>query len=533
MYSNNPDFYPTPEHIIDKMLCGIDFNYINSILEPSAGKGDIADKVVDKLNYIHYSHNRFNKYDIDTIEINENLQYVLQGKKYRIVHNDFLSFFTYKKYDLIIMNPPFSDGDRHLLKALDMQEAGGQIVCLLNAETLKNPYTNARKDLLRRLENCNAVVEFISNAFVSAERSTGVEIALVKVNIPKAESGSIILDELRQQEQHIEQSEHMNNLIDADFIKGIIDQYNFEIRAGLKLISEYKALSPYMLNNIKPGAYSSQILNLSLRDNDEDRNCSMENSYIKEIRMKYWRALFTSDQFMGLFTSNLRDKYYSKVNELKDYDFSLYNIYTIRIQLNKEMVQGVEDTILKLFEELSHKHSWYDETSSNIHYYNGWKTNKAYKINKKVIIPLDGFSSYSGRIDYDYRVREKLSDIEKVFNYLDGGRTEDIDIQSSLQEAEHNSITRKIRLKYFYLTFYKKGTCHMEFVNMRLLHKFNLYGSQRLGWLPPSYGKTRYDAMSQDEKNVIDEFEGEQSYNKVMNNKDYYIVDNSKLLMIA
>ena len=52
------------------------------------------------------------------------------------------------------------------------------------------------------------------------------------------------------------------------------------------------------------------------------------------------------------------------------------------------MIIGVEDTILNLFEEFSHKHHYYNETSSNIHYYNGWKTNQAWKINKKIIIPL-------------------------------------------------------------------------------------------------------------------------------------------------
>ena len=37
------DFYPTPGHLIDKMLSGVDFSMIKSILEPSAGKGDIVE----------------------------------------------------------------------------------------------------------------------------------------------------------------------------------------------------------------------------------------------------------------------------------------------------------------------------------------------------------------------------------------------------------------------------------------------------------------------------------------------------------
>lgn len=538
MFNNNPDFYPTPRSLINKMLRDIDFKIISSVLEPSAGKGDIVEVIRDKFKYAHSAYyNREAKWDIDTIELEENLQYILQGKNYRIVHNDFLTYNSFKKYDLIIMNPPFSTGDKHLLKALDMQEnRGGQIVCILNSETLKNPFSNTRKDLVRRLEQHNAEIEYIPDAFISAERYTPVEIALIKINIPKPDNNSsIILDQLKREEQHKEQATYNNNnIVDADFIKGIIERYNFEVKAGLKLIAEYEALKPFMLGSFKDEHYNKPVLKLELENKDQDGNSTIENSYIKQIRMKYWKALFTSDQFMGLFTSNLREKYYNKVQELRDYDFSLYNIYTIRIQLNKEMIKGVEDTILALFEEFSHKHHWYNETSANIHYYNGWKTNKAYKINKKVIIPLSAFNSWSSRYEpTHYNVVNKLTDIEKVFNYLDQGLTEENDLRTALNFAEKYQDTRKIQLKYFMVSFFKKGTCHIEFTNMDLLHKFNLYGSQRMNWLPPSYGKTKYKDMTQEEKQVINEFEGELSYNKVMNNKDYYIVETSKLLMLA
>ena len=531
----NNEFYPTPEKLIDKMLEGIDFTIVNTVLEPSAGKGDIIDKVIDKFKHARSAYyNRETNFDIDTIEIDDNLRYILEGKKYRVVHNDFLTYNTYKKYDIIVMNPPFSNGDKHLLKAIEMQKTGGKIVCLLNAETLNNPYTITRKDLVRKLDELNAEIEYIEDAFIDAERKAYVEVALIKIDIPKAEYDSIIIDELRQEEQHKEYTTYnSNNIINADFIKGIIEQYNFEIKAGLKLIAEYKVLEPLMLNDIKNKKYAKPTLKLET-DYRDDCDSTLENSYIKQIRMKYWKALFMSDQFMGLFTSNLRKKYMEKINELKDYDFSAYNIYNIRIQLNKEMVKGVEDTIIDLFEEFSHKHNWYDETSNNIHYYNGWKTNKAWKINKKVIIPLNAYRDYfDKRFDPDYSVKGKLSDIEKVFNYLDGGITEDIDLHYVLQYAEKMGQTKKIRLKYFLATFYKKGTCHIEFTNEELLHKFNLFGSQRKQWIPPCYGKTKYNDMTQEEKDVIDEFEGEVSYRKVMNNKDYYIVDTSKLLMLA
>lgn len=536
---NNPDFYPTTQKLISKMLDGIKFNEINSVLEPSAGDGRIVSAVIEKFKYAHSKlYSREAKWDIDVVEIDESLQHILKNKGYRIVYNNFLEYHTYKKYDLIVANFPFSQGDKHLLHAIKMQESGGKIVCLLNAETLKNPYSNTRKDLINKLKQYDAEVEYISNAFVGADRSTNVEIALIKIDIPKDNHNSIILDDLKKQEQFKEEAaNNYGNIVNADFIKGIIEQYNFEVKAGLKLIAEYNAIKPFMLNSLKDEYSKTPVLQLVLSYKDDDRNCTIENSYIKQIRSKYWEALFMSDQFMGLFTSNLRQKYMSKINELRDYDFNLYNIYTIKIELYKEMIQGVEDTILSLFEEFSNKHHYYNETSKNIHYYNGWKTNKAWKINKKIIIPLEGYRDmqYSwGRYEpSNYKVIDKLSDIEKVFDYLDQGITENVCMKSALKMAEDYGNTKKIQLKYFAISFFKKGTAHIEFTNQELLKKFNLFGSQRLNWIPPSYGKVKYKDMTPEEKQVINEFEGEASYNEVMNNKDYYIVETSKLLKLA
>lgn len=534
MFESNEDFYPTPRKLIDKMLAGIDFNLVRTFLEPSAGKGDIVDVVVKRLDSAQ-RYNRQQAWDIDTIEIDNNLQHILKGKEYRVIHDDFLTFSTFKKYDLIVMNPPFSDGDKHLLKAIELQESGGQIVCLLNAETLRNPFSNSRKDLLRKLEDHQAEVEYIEDAFLNAERSTCVEVALIKLNIPKPDGSSIILDDLKKRERPPESSQHANgSIINADFIRGIIQQYDFEVKAGLKLIAEYEGLRPFILDAFKRTEWKipSPVLALVI-SGKENNEGDLGNNYLKQIRRKYWEALFMSDEFMGLFTSNLREKYVSQINELIDYDFSFYNIYTIRIQINKEMIKALEETIMALFEEFSNKWHYYDEMSKNVHYYSGWKTNSAYKVNKKVIIPLRGFSSWSGRLDYSYDVARKLSDIEKVFNYLDAGMTDNIDLHNQLRIAENCARTKKIELKYFTVTFYKKGTCHIEFTNLDVLGKFNIYGSQHKNWLPPVYGKARYQDMTTEEQETVDNFEGEASYNKVMLNPDYYIVETSQLLMLA
>lgn len=546
MFKDNRDFYPTPQNLINKMLFDIDFKMIHSILEPSAGSGNIVETLKRKEKLYATNYNKFS-FDIDCIEADQNLQHILKGKNFRVVHNDFLTYDTMKEYDLIIMNPPFSNGCKHLLKALEMQQRnGGAVVCLLNAETLKNPCTNERLDLQRKLTEYNAKVEFIQDAFLDAERKTAVEIALVKVQLPEVQRQSFILDGLQkaQQQREIEESTENTQLVDSDFFKAIVNQYNLEVEAGIKLIKEYYAMKPFILSEFGKDDKTGKtiqtggcILQMDIIGNRDKYNSKLSvNAYIREVRGKYWSALFKNPKFIGQLTNNLQRDFYNRIEELKEYDFSLYNIYQIKIDMQKNVVKGIEDTIIELFDELSHKYHYLDETSKNIHYYNGWKTNKSWIINKKVIIPLNGYHdlcySWGGFRPTQNDVVRKLQDIEKCFNYLDGGLTEAIDLEESLQFAEEFGETKNIQLKYFTVTFYKKGTCHITFNNDELLKKFNIFGSQHKGWLPPSYGKKAYKDMTEEEKAVVNEFEGEKEYNKVMLNTGYYLFDGNNLNLL-
>lgn len=544
MFTDNKDFYPTPETIINKMLFDIDFKMLHSILEPSAGSGNIVEAIKKKEKFYSTTYNKVN-YDIDCIESDHNLQHILKGKNFRVVYNDFLAYDTMKEYDIIIMNPPFSNGCKHLLKALEMQQRnGGAVVCLLNAETLKNPCTNERMDLQRKLTDYNAKVEFIQDAFIDAERKTAVEIALIKVQLPEVKRQSFILDGLykAQQQREIEEPTENTQLVDSDFFKAIVNQYKLEVEAGIKLIKEYYAMKPFILSEFGKDKETDEtiqtggcILQMDIIGNRDKYNNKLSiNEYIREVRGKYWKALFENKKFIGQLTNNLQRDFYNRVEELKDYDFSLYNIYQLKIDMQKKVVKGIEDTIMELFEEFSNKYHWYDETSGNIHYYNGWKTNKAWIINKKVIIPLKAYDDYyTDRFrPTHYDVMRKLQDIEKCFNYLDGGLTEAVDLEESLKFAEEYGETKNIQLKYFTVTFYKKGTCHIVFNNEELLKKFNIFGSQHKGWLPPSYGKKSYKDMTAEEKAVVNEFEGEKEYSKIMSNRKYYLFDGNSLNLL-
>lgn len=526
------EFYPTPEEIVDKMLDGVNLNYVKTVLEPSAGKGDIVHGLKE--------HAKYQNLDIDCVEFNKDLRNCLKGAGYRVIGDDFLSYTTMKQYDLIIMNPPFSNGDAHLIKALKMQQThGGAVVALVNSETIRNPYTNLRKELVRLIKNANGTIEYIEHAFSDAERPTDVEVALVKVKFPEPEHISSIMDKLHK-EKAMEESNPVEQqcLADNDFIKAIVDQYQIEIKAGCRLIEEYKAMQPYILSRFSQKKDTSIydyncILNLKIGN-----DTASVNGFVKEVREKYWSALFSNPKFTGKLTSNVLDEYQSKIHELKDVEFSVFNILEVKWDMMKNVSKGIEQSIIDLFDLFCS--GWFSEDmGTTIHYYNGWKTNSAYKVNKKAIASFNAFSNYRREFDpiwssysYDGGCMKRLSDMEKCFNYLDNGRTSDgAGMENILRTAAQNGQTRNIELKYFTVTFYKKGTCHIVFRDEELLKKFNLYGAQKKGWLPPSYGKKMYEEMQPEEKAVVDEFEGKAEYEKTLQNKDFYLVDENQFLI--
>ena len=63
------------------------------------------------------------------------------------------------------MNPPFSNGDKHLLKALEMQENSGEVIAIVNAETIRNPFSNRRKEHVKLLEEYNAEINYLPSEY--------------------------------------------------------------------------------------------------------------------------------------------------------------------------------------------------------------------------------------------------------------------------------------------------------------------------------------------------------------------------------
>lgn len=557
-------FYPTPRALADKMLENLDMNYVHSVLEPSAGKGDLVAAIARKSRACY----RHRDLDVDCCEIDPYLRQILkynfsrerlleefddnrwceeaeiiENTKLHIVHDDFLTYATWKDYDLILMNPPFADGDKHLLKALEMQKDGGLIICLLNSETILNPYTNTRMDLAEKLKALNAQIEFVEDAFADAERTARADVAIVRVHIPVATYESTIWQRMEkaQAEEETVPDPEIQALVPGDYIEQAIRLYKTEVSATMELVKTYRAMVPYMQRSFsKNDAYRKDpILTLSVKGSTDG---FVQRDYMKAVRLKYWRELFSNEKFIGRLTSTLREKYEKQIEKMADYEFSAFNIKQVMVEMNADMTQGVEDEIMKLFEKLTAEHSWFSECKNNRHYYNGWATNKAHKIGKKCIIPEDMFhDSWGYGKDYldTFKAFRVLSDLEKAFDYLRGKGPDGYSLEARLEWAKQGAKTRNIDLKYFSIDIFKKGTTHIKFYpeSMELVERLNIYASQKKGWLPPRYGKAKYQDMNPGEQAVVDSFHGddskgsgEKAYTEVMAKADFYLAEPTQKL---
>lgn len=575
-YKALAEFYPTPPELIARMVKHNVVQGINSILEPSAGKGDIIDFIVLARSYLKISW-RYSSYpesmdfvdkvqavimndvvadfqagkrkkdkgcykDIECVEIDSNLCSILKGKGYRVHNEDFLQFNDDKHYDLIIMNPPFSNGDEHLLKAISIAEkTGSKIVCLLNAETIRNPYSNKRKELLKQLEKYNAEYEFVESAFTEAERKTDVDVVIVRLNVPTPfNDKSRIWEELEEKEIDIDEGEIPTEIVSAvDSLTAAVKLYRRELEAGKRLIEEYLALKPYLSTTFNDDDTPEYLRGCTLTlVNDLQKNTLDWNGYVYSVRYKYWYQLLHNPVFIGNLTSNLKREYFDDIKEFAHKDFSLKNIYAVKIDILNRLTKGIEEKILGLFEKLSYEHSL--ECEKNVHYFNGWASNSAFKINKKIVIP---YVNCWDHIFHNYKfcfsnLAELLDDIEKCFDFLATNEEKneniysDRNLSSLLSDYEKTQQTKKLCFKYFDVDVFKKGTAHIKFRDEEVLKRFNLYGCQHKGWLPPSYGKKSYNDMTESEKRVIDEYESEAEYTKVFNNPEKYMFTAERQMLL-
>lgn len=498
-------FYPTPSRLARTLIAGVDWKRgIQSVLEPSAGRGDLiaaADSHMTHLGYRLKTHT----FDADVIELDPELASILRGKNYRLIWDDFLTFRSWKRYDLIVMNPPFADGLAHLNKALDMQAPyGGQVACILNAETLRNPYTRERRELIARLNSTSTTskIEYVKAAFTDADRSTNVEVALIWATTQAPDRTDRIRADFHaaSQQASTEAPQARHDTVDVgDVIDNMIADFDVEAAAGVRLIDTWAETSS-LLNH--GSAYRSPSFELRIGSSE-----ATVNSFLQALRRRYWADLFENPALIASLTIGLRDELRTRIDEFAGYDFNTHNIRALQLSLLSSLNRSAEDEAVKVFDTCSQQHA-YSKFSSNVHYYNGWKTNEAWKIGKRVVVPVHlGWFGQHGST-----TQETLADIELVLNYFDGMRPIDRPVAERIETPRDIPTGTKIEFAYFTVIAYAKGTVHITFTRPDLVKRLNVFAGKRYNMLPPDYGTTPYSGLDEAQRALVDAFEGKTSY---------------------
>lgn len=519
---NNKDFYPTPEKLIERMVSKIKGNP-RKALDPSAGKGDLIAGVNKNRRGGWHSGPSV---DFSAIEIDPDLQATLRGHHYKVIDTDFLAYTGTDQFDLIIANPPFSEGDRHLLKAIEIMYRG-QIVFLLNAETIRNPHTKTRKLLVKRLAELGATIEYIKNAFEVAERKTKVEVALIYINIDRKVEDDMFADCKDKAKKTTATVTDKHEVSTGKTIEELVAEYNQIVKLGTDTIisyyRNYRKVGRYIGLDQKADDYSCR---------EEDLTTKLQNKVndlLTRVRNDFWRRTLKLQAVSSRLTSAKQKEFEAQLTDRCTLDFTESNIRQFILNVIGGYEQTLIAAVLDTFDKFT-KHGYRDNLyEENIHMFNGWKTNNSFKVGKKVIIPVYG--SYGGAFfdgkneswakwKLNYGAAQVLDDIDKVCNYF-GGMEDYRSISSSLEQAFDRSpkASRQsgIDSTYFKITVHKKSTIHLTFKSDDILRRFNVVACRGKGWLPDDYNVKPFNGMTPDEKAVVESFEGSASYMKNLN----------------
>lgn len=526
-YFNN-DYFPTPKHLINKMIEKLGRNWkheIKHVLEPSAGSGNLIEGMKEKymegqeINGFWCRGHKTCDIKFDAVEIEDTLVAVLRNKNINVAfHGDFMNYEPQKYYDLIFCNLPFSCCSKHLIKCIQIQERiGGKIVAITSASILENTYSKERDYLDKILKDYNADVEFIDEAFNTddTERKTKVRIALIYINIPMKNKESMFEREFKRDCPDIK-LEEMNSLaLNRNKLEQLVFEYDLVVKSSTKLFEEKmrvdSLLKGFGLNN-------ELVLCKSLA---RPESLSI-NDFIEEMNKKFWWRFIDETDFESMLPSSLKDNFRSNIQANRNIAFNLENIYYFYQELMSAIPDSYEKTVAKVFDDVTRRWNYTDsEWCKTTWGYDGFKSNNAFAVKNRVILPC----SIANPNSWGTQIPNELLDLNIIFNNIAGIKNkDDFRYQGEVYNAIKNCC-KKFETENFLLSSYKKGTIHVYFKNKKHVAIFNYMAGRGKMWLSDGFCDKPYNDMTDVEKNIVEAlgFEAEdfKQMQKLTNKREY------------
>ena len=500
-------FYPTPAPVAERMLAmlgRLDWKKLR-VLEPSAGKGDLADALIDAMRTVALPSGRhIERFRADMaavvhcIEPDPDLQAVLRGKGYQLVAHDFLTFSPEEPYNLILMNPPFGDADKHVLHAWEILE-DGHVLSLINAETLRNPCTERRKLLARLIEE-HGRVEWFGACFTEAERTTAVDVACILLHKEGRQdvidlSAADLEPERDPYADFTASSGLESEVATRDMVENLLRDYNRCLQTFREVSTGLRELGTHMRRIY--GAASCRVeedfahaVKSLLRGPGTDTSASAALLFRRTLRPRAWSRLFELTSIGNLVSEGVRRTLDKFEQEQQGMAFSRENISVLLQTLIQSRGNIMRQCILEVFDALTLYHE-----ENRVHV-EGWKTNDSWKVNERFILPGIVDTRFSGVNNLNYNRLGLLRDLDRALASLEGRRLEDVPVTveqalRDLLQLHKDWSGVPVTSTYFELRAYYKGTVHFKFRDRSLWERFNLLAAEGKNWLPDDYASRK------------------------------------------
>lgn len=461
----NRDHYPTPESVAEQMagMCELAGKIV---LDPSCGAGNL-------LNYAA----KCGAERTIGCEINDDLRRAV-STRHEVIGSNFFGITSEQisHVQVILMNPPFSCQEKHIMHAWEVAPGGCEIISLCNSSAFDS-YTS--REFCRFVEQ-NGSHEEIGNAFSEdADRTTDCRISIIRMYKPK--TGSEEWDDYFTNEEdekepqgegiipHNEVRELVNRVV------GAVNMFD-EAMASAKKINSF--VEPLGVQDILFGCYSSKRNDMVSMTRDQ---------YKKEIQKRAWRYVFSLFNMQKYVTKGVMEKINKAVEMQQNMPFTMKNVYKM-----VEMIVGthgdrMQQVICEAFDTIC-----YFSKDNVTAVEETWHTNSSHMVNRRFIVPyMAEYNSYGRTNRFVYLswngCRDKMQDIVKALCCLTG---QDYD-KLNVGYPEDMAWGEWYEWTFFRVRFYKKGTAHFEFLDEDVWYKFNQTVAERRGWALPVKTKTK------------------------------------------
>lgn len=459
----NRDFYPTPDSVVETMLNASDISG-KTVLEPSFGSGNI-------VRYLN-SHGAAR---VLGCEINDTLRSAASGCE--VIGANFLDIGAgdVSHIDMIVMNPPFSVQEKHIMHAWEIAPAGCEIVTLCNASMVDDNRSSARKSITE-IVNLHGYSENLGDVFREAERRTDCRIACL--HLYKPGSGE---DEFAGFLSYEPDDEAQGNgIMRYNEVREAVQRYIGAVKMFDSVMESSKAINDLTggigFNAIRFGA---QWAHGQRQGTDITRDV-----FRKQLQKSAWRWVFGKFKMQKYLTKSVYEQLDSAIERIQNMPFTMRNVYRLIDMLVQTHGQRMNSVILDAFDKIC-KYSeenvtWHGEK---------WKTNSAHMVNRKFIVPniCTTWYNYHGNnhVHLEWGRAAEIDDIVKALCHLTGT---DYDREKTLErfigdmKAEWG---REYEWSFFRIRGYKKGTMHFTFQREEDWLKFNRVVAEIRGYELP------------------------------------------------